>query len=379
MLEIINKTYYGNSIGEWLIAFTLIAFSLIIGKILYWFSSTMLKRFTRKTETKFDDIFVDMIEEPLIMVGVIVGIWYSITTLNISSNVQEVIDNILYILVIINIAWLITRTIDALVEHYIVPITEKSETDLDDLLLPIIRTIFNFLVWSIAIIVGLNNAGYNLGTILAGMGIGGLAVAMASRETITNLIGGFTVMVSRPFKVDDRIRVSGVDGWVKNIKLNVTIVNDFYGRAHIIPNRVFIDNIIENVDNEPAYYEVERFKLRHDTSSSQMQTAKDILKDIILQNELFEDNYWITFDKIGDYSFDIEFWYGIKKWHTSDKSQYADWYQKKSFAKNQLHISILEQFEKNKLKFALPMESRVFPSSKQSSLFSDKSEDIDHE
>ena len=110
-----------------------------------------------------------------------------------------------------------------------------------------------------------------------------------------------------------------------------------------------------------------------------MQTAKDILKDIILQNELFEDNYWITFDKIGDYSFDIEFWYGIKKWHTSDRSQYADWYQKKSFAKNQLHISILEQFEKNKLKFALPMESRVFPSSKQSSLFSDKSEDIDHE
>ena len=54
MLEIINKTYYGNSIGEWLIAFTLIAFSLIIGKILYWFSSTMLKRFTRKTETKFE-------------------------------------------------------------------------------------------------------------------------------------------------------------------------------------------------------------------------------------------------------------------------------------------------------------------------------------
>ena len=379
MLEIINKTYYGNSIGDWLIAFTLIALSIIIGKILYWFSSTMLKRLTRKTETKLDDILVNMIEEPLIMVGVLVCIWYSITTLNISSNVQEVVNNILYILIIINIAWLITRTIGGLVEHYIVPLTEKSETDLDDVLLPIIRTSFNFLVWSIAIIVGLNNAGYNLGTILAGMGIGGLAVAMASRETITNLIGGFTVMVTRPFKVNDRIRVSGVDGWVKNIKLNATIVNDFYGRAHIIPNRVFIDNIIENVDNEKAYYEVERFKLRHDTSSSQMQTAKDILKDIILQNELFENNYWITFDKIGDYSFDIEFWYAIKKWHTSDKSQYANWYQKKSFAKNQLHLSILKQFEKNKLKFALPIESRVFPSSKHSSLFSDKSEDIDHE
>ena len=185
MLEIINKTYYGNTIGDWLIAITLIVLSIIIGKILYWFSSTMLKRLTRKTETKLDDILVNMIEEPLIMVGVLVCVWYSVSTLNISSNVQEVINNILYILVIFNIAWLITRTIGALVEHYIVPITEKSETDLDDVLLPIIRTGFNFLVWSIAIIVGLNNAGYNLGTILAGMGIGGLAVAMASRETIT--------------------------------------------------------------------------------------------------------------------------------------------------------------------------------------------------
>ena len=97
MLEILNKTYYGNSIGDWLIAFTLIALSIIIGKILYWFSSTMLKRLTRKTETKLDDILVNMIEEPLIMVGVLVCIWYSVSTLNISSNVQEVINNILYI------------------------------------------------------------------------------------------------------------------------------------------------------------------------------------------------------------------------------------------------------------------------------------------
>ena len=377
MLEIINKTYYGNSINEWVIALTLIALSIIVGKILYWFSSTILKRLTRKTETKLDDILINMIEEPLIMVGVLVCIWYSISTLNISSNAQNIVNNILYILIIFNIAWLITRTVGALVEHYIVPLTEQSETDLDDVLLPIIRTCFNFLIWTIAIIVGLNNAGYNLGAILAGMGIGGLAVAMASKETITNLIGGFTVMITRPFKVNERIRVSGVDGWVRNINLNKTVVTDFRGRAHIIPNRVFIDNIIENVDNEKVYYEVERLKLRYDTNPSQIQIAKAILKKIIVENELFDNHHWITFDKIGDYSFDIEFWYGIKKWYPTDKPQYADWYEKKSFAKNQLHISILKQFEKNELKFALPMESRVFPASKTTSLFSDKPEHKD--
>ena len=376
-MDLLNKAFYGNTIIDWFIAFSLIALSIIIGKIIYWFTSNILKRLTKKTKTKLDDIIINMVEEPLIMVGVLVCVWYSLTTLNISSNVQDVINNIFYILIIFNIAWLITRTISALVEHYVVPITAKSETDLDDVLLPVIRTTFNVLIWALAIVIGLNNAGYNLGAILAGMGIGGLAVAMASRETITNIIGGCTVLITRPFKVNERIRVSGVDGWVQSINLNKTIVTDFYGRAHIIPNRIFIDNIIENVDNEKFYYELERFRLRHDTSSLQIQKAKEILKEIILKNDLFGDHNWITFDKIGDYSFEIEFWYGIKKWHPSDKPKYADWYQKKSIAKNQLHISIVRKFEKNKIKFDLPVEGRVFPSSKHESLFSDKSNDKD--
>ena len=376
-MDLLNKAYYGNTIIDWFIAFSLIALSIIIGKIIYWFTSNVLKRLTKKTKTELDDIIINMVEEPLIMVGVLVCVWYSLTTLNISSDVQSVINNIFYILIIFNIAWLITRTVSALVEHYIVPITAKSETDLDDVLLPVIRTTFNVLIWALAIVIGLNNAGYNLGAILAGMGIGGLAVAMASRETITNIIGGCTVLITRPFKVNERIRVSGVDGWVQSINLNKTIVTDFYGRAHIIPNRIFIDNIIENVDNEKFYYELERFRLRHDTSSLQIQKAKEILNEIILKNDLFGDHNWITFDKIGDYSFEIEFWYGIKKWHPSDKPKYADWYQKKSIAKNQLHISIVKKFEKNKIKFALPVEGRVFPSSKHESLFSDKSDDRD--
>jgi len=376
-MDLLNKAYYGNTIIDWFIAFSLIALSIIIGKVIYWFTSNILKRLTKKTKTKLDDIIINMVEEPLIMVGVLLCVWYSLTTLDIPSNVQSVVNNIFYILIIFNIAWLITRTVSALVEHYVVPITEKSETDLDDVLLPVIRTTFNVFIWALAIIVGLNNAGYNLGAILAGMGIGGLAVAMASRETITNIIGGCTVLITRPFKVNDRIRVSGVDGWVQNINLNKTIVTDFYGRAHIIPNRIFIDNIIENVDNEKFYYELERFKLRHDMTSLQIQKAKEILNKILVENDLFGDTTWITFDKIGDYCFEIEFWYGIKKWHPSDRPEYADWYQKKSIAKNQLHISIVQKFEKNKIKFALPIEGRIFPLTKEDSLFSDKSNDKD--
>ena len=115
-------------------------------------------------------------------------------------------------------------------------------------------------------------------------------------------------------------------------------------------------------------------KLSHDTSASNVKIAMDILKEIVLKNELLENNYWITFDKIGDHFYEIEFWYAIKKWHKNDKPSIDNWYQKKSIAKNQLHISILEKFEENNIKFALPIEARIYPSSKNHSLFLDKSE-----
>ena len=69
MLEIINKTYYGNTIGDWVFAIILISVSIIIGRILLWFSSTILKKITKKTETQLDDILIDLIEEPLILIG----------------------------------------------------------------------------------------------------------------------------------------------------------------------------------------------------------------------------------------------------------------------------------------------------------------------
>ena len=91
-----------------------------------------------------------------------------------------------------------------------------------------------------AIILGLNNAGYDVGAIVAGLGIGGLALALAAQDSVKNLFGGFTIFVDKPFKVKDRIKISGFDGAVEEIGIRSTRIRTLDGRMVTIPNSKFL-------------------------------------------------------------------------------------------------------------------------------------------
>ncbi|MCP4111176.1 MAG: mechanosensitive ion channel [Desulfobacteraceae bacterium] len=357
--SLLTKTYYGNTIWRWGLTLVLIALSIILGKILYWVSSNILKKLTEKTETKLDDILVDMTEEPLVFAGVLIAIWYSFRMLTLPPLVTLWIGKIFYILVIFDIAWFISRTVDALVEHYIMPLAEKTETDLDDVLLPLARNLFRFVVWSCAIVIALNNAGYDVGAIIAGLGIGGFAIAMAAKDLLTNIFGGASIMMGRPFSVGQRIQVAGVNGWVDSIGLRVSVIKNFYGRKVIVPNKIFTDSIIENIDTQPAYTELLKLHLLYDTSPEKMQQALDILKDIAVKNEIIEDTSYISFIDFGEYSLDIEMWYMIKKWKPEDKEKIGDEYHKIILAKTQLHLEVLRRFAESGIKLALPLRIQM--------------------
>ncbi|HHC24578.1 MAG TPA: mechanosensitive ion channel family protein [Desulfobacterales bacterium] len=358
--EFLAKTYYGNTVWQWAVTLVLIALSILAGKILYWISGNILKKLTEKTETKLDDILVDMTEEPVVMAGVLAAIWYSLKLLTLPPAGDLWVGRIFYVLIIFDIAWLVSRTVDALVEHYIMPLTEKTETDLDDVLLPMARNLFRFVVWSLAVVLSLNNAGYDVGAVIAGLGIGGLAVAMAAKDILANILGGATIMMSRPFKVGDRIRVSGVDGWIKVIGLRVTVIENFYGRKITVPNKIFTESAIENVDAQPCYMQLMNLRLRIDTPPEKIQLALDILQDVAVKNEYVDDTVWACFDKIGEYSLDIEFWYSVKLWKPEDQETISGgWYSKVALAKSRMNLEILRRFNAEGIKLALPTEIRI--------------------
>ncbi len=302
MEAFLEATYYGNTILEWLTALSMMVGALIIGKTVYWIFQNVARRLTAKTETKLDDIVLDMIEEPIVVIVTVMGFWAGFNTLTVDSErVFGFVANAMQAAITLSVAWLLARLIDSLIQEYLVPLTEKSETDLDDQLLPILRKGAKMAIWVLAIIVSLKNAGYDVGAVLAGLGVGGLALAIAAQDTVANIFGSATIFADRPFTINDRIRIQGYDGVIRDIGLRSTRLETRDGPMVTIPNSIFTGSPVENVTTgEKGRRVVLNLGLTYDTTVEQMQRGIDILREITSGTAGVGDDINISFSSYGD-------------------------------------------------------------------------------
>lgn len=345
-MEFLQKEFYWNTVGEWLLALAIIIGSVLIGRVVFWVFSNIVKKLTAKTKTNVDDIIIDMVEEPLSFAIAILGIWYGLDSLHLPDVGHVWINRIYYLLIIFNIAWLVNRVLDALIEEYLVPIIEKSESDLDDQLLPILRKGIHVAVWVMAVIVGLNNAGYDVGAVIAGLGIGGLAFALAAQDTVANFFGGVTIFVDKPFTVNDWIIISNHEGIVEEVGIRSTRIRTFPGRLITIPNKVFAESAIENVSAEPSRRVILMLGLTYDTDHSRIKEALQALANVHAKfSSQLEEKHLELFDSFGDFSLNVKFVYYIKKGEDVFQTNSA------------INLEILEKFNAAGLDFAFPTQT----------------------
>ena len=345
MTEVLSKHFYNNSIESWAISLLIIIGAFVIGKIVLWLFTNVIKKAAEKTDTKADDIILNIIEKPAIFIITISGIWLGLYRLNFAPSIKGFIHHGMTLLITLTITWLIVRLVSEIIEQYLVPIAEKSDNDLDDQIIPIIKKGLKLGIWALGTIVALNNAGFDVGALIAGLGIGGLAFAMAAKDSISNIFGGITIFADRHFKLNDRIKVAGYDGSVKDIGIRSTRLQTLEGRMVSIPNSKFTDSLVENVSNEPTRKVILNLGLTYDTDHEQMNKALEILKDIAEQNESVDENFKLAFSGFGDFSLNILFIYYIKKDGDILMTQ------------NNMNMSILERFNKEKLEFAFPTQT----------------------
>ena len=344
-MEFLTKTFYGNTIAEWGYTLLIILGAFVAGKLLYWFTTNVVKRVTAKTETRLDDLIIDMVEEPIVFALTVAGIWYGLGQLTMPDQAREWIDQGIGFLIVVTITWLIARLIDALYREYLVPLAAKTETDLDDQLLPIVSRGTKLAIWSLGIIVGLNNAGYNVGAMLAGLGIGGLALAMAAKDTVSNFFGGVTIFTDQPFVINERVKVEGYDGVIKEIGMRSTRLETREGRLVTIPNSIFASTPVENVSREPWRRVVLDIGLIYDTTPEQMRQAIAIIESVIEESPDLENQRTVSFDKFGDFALNIHVRYYIRKG--------ADIWPTKS----EISLAIMERFAAAGLEMAFPTQT----------------------
>ena len=344
-MEYLNKDFFGNSIQHWIIAFLVLIGSFLLVKMLYWIFSSVFKNLTSKTKTNLDDILVKNLQKPLTNLVVIGAYYFSVSYLHFDKNIEIVLVNIAYLLFTITLTSIVSKIIDALISEVILPISKKTETSFDNHLIPVIQKAVRAIIWSLGIVIGLDNIGFDITAMIAGLGIGGLALALAAQDSVKNIFAGIMIFLDKPFKINDRIKIDGHDGTVEEVGLRSTRIRTLEGRIVTIPNCTFTDNSVINVTSQPALKVKINLGLTYDTNEEQMQKAIDILQDIVKGQDAITNDYAAGFNGFGDFSLNILFMYYVR--------QESHWLNTQTLVNKE----VLRRFNEEGLEFAFPTQT----------------------
>jgi MscS family membrane protein len=341
--SMLSGTWLGNTWLQYVQFFGVVLGGVIGGKIFYWVSSKFIKVFTRKTKTMLDDILVGALERPIVFLLFVAGFWIGSRFLTLSDGTEIVFRNITSIMITMNVAWILMNILDSFILNYLTPAASKTKTDLDDALIPIVRKALKIIIVIIAIVMIIDNFGYDVTSLVAGLGLGGLAFALAAKDLLANLFGGIAILTDKPFKIGDRIRLDEKnDGFVREIGLRTTRIETLDGTQVIIPNSKIADSILENVSREQARKIKMTIGLTYETSSAKLARAKKIIQDIILKNPDTLDKSRVSFFNFSDSSLDILVIYWIKNFDNI------------LGARDHINTEIKKRFDKEKIDIAYP-------------------------
>ena len=341
-IDALNAMYLGNRLLDYFIFLAIVGFSIVLGKVVYYVTKNILKGWAEKSETKVDDILVEVLDHPLVFLIFIIGFYVGYHFLTLSAEVSQVFSNIASILLIIDVSWFLISLCDQLIIHYVIPLSAKTDTDFDDALLPIVRKLIKWGLITIAGIMILDKFGYNIASLVAGLGIGGIAIAMAAKDMLGNMFGGASILTDKPFRLGDRIKFADIDGYVQEVGIRSTKVKTFDGTDIIVPNATIANSTLENVSREKERRVKFVLGLTYDTSSTKLKKAGSIVKRIVKEHKDTKNNVDVYFTEFADSSLNLTVIY----WITNLDKIFA--------TKSDVNFAIKKAFDKEGLEFAFP-------------------------
>lgn len=346
-----DTIFFGNSLSQWLWATGLVVGALLLGRILV----RVLHASARKLGRGLLLAIGEEVSAPLTVIAMLLGMRLAVEALTVPAALGTVMAQGIQFAIAASLTWLVVAVYDAFHRSVFEPHTRKPNSPIELHLLMVLRTVAHVLIWLIGLTAALNSIGFQVTAVLAGLGIGGMALALAAQDTVSNIFGGVVVLTQRPFKVGERIEVNGINGWVQKIGLRTTTVINWYGQLMQIPNKVFTDGVVTNVDSQSCYYQEARLRIEPWTSPAKVEEALAILNGVVADNALLLKSGWAALDKVEPGYLELEFWYAVAKWSADERAQIGNEYEKICRAKTQVNLEVLRRFEQAGIRMALPL------------------------
>ena len=340
-----DKLYYGNSLRDWGISLLIIVGALIINKLISIINRRVVRRIAERSRTRIDDLLSEALEPPILLGVMLFAVWISLGRLDLGVKFHHFLRNAYEVLVTLNITWLFARVFARMTELILIKSDGSATTRLNisTHLIPLIKRGILIVVWTIGIIMALHNVGVTVTTLMGTLGIGGMAFALASQDTIKNIFGGITIFTDQMFQIGDIIRIGDTEGTVVDVGLRSTRLRTYDHRLVILPNSKLIDAVVTNISSEPGRPIVIDLGLTCDTSPEKMRQAMAILSSIDDRVHGVEPGSIIaSFVAFADSSLTIRLIYFIRKSANILGTQ------------TEVNLDILSQFNAAGLNFAFP-------------------------
>ena len=300
-----------QTLGPWNVTQLLLAFSFLLGgfvlrAVFNAVVANRLKSLAEKTETESDDLAVAAVFSPLGLILPLVGIFLAVRTLLvIHPTWLEYADTGFRISSILVVTWTVFKMLDALAV-FLGELTSRTESKLDDQLIPLIRKATKTFIIILAFILMAQNLGYSVSGLIAGLGIGGLALAMAAKDTLANLFGSLMILIDRPFHVGDWITFPGGDGVVEEIGLRSTRVRTFAKTVVSIPNAALANATVENHSLMPKRRIKFTLGVTYESSVEQVEKLVQNIESYLKSNSDIDQEFMLVkFTTFNDSSLDL--------------------------------------------------------------------------
>ncbi|MDD3343736.1 MAG: mechanosensitive ion channel family protein [Sulfurospirillaceae bacterium] len=343
---LLNYELFGIQAAHIIIAITIFSLSFLLKNILSKTLLVALRKLASKTETTTDDKLLDIIEEPLKLSIVLIGTYMAKAWLPF-EQFSFFLDNFIKSFFIFIVFWVLYRIIDKF-SHIFSHFSTKFGKELHEDIENFIKKTLRFIIIILGVMAVLQEWGINVSAFVASLGLGGLAVALAAKDTVANLFGSLVIFTDRPFKVGDWIETPFTEGFIEEIGIRSTKIRTFAQALVSVPNAKLADASITNWSKMGKRRIKMRIGLTYSTTQEQMQAIVSEIKTMLTSHpDIHKETILISFDEFADSALSIFLYFFT---NTINWQEYLS-------AREDVNFKIMHIVAKHKASFAFPSQS----------------------
>ncbi len=345
--DLLEHNYLGNTLSQWLISAGILLFFVFLRRPLAHLIISLFHKLTRRTKNTLDDAIITAIEPPIRLVMMLLGLYAMLFTLSLPETFSDFINHFFRSMYALTLFWALYRIVNIFsdfLHEFDGKVANRFSADLALFLVKVAK--FFLLIMGFVVIV--QEWGYNFTGFLASLGLGGLAFALAAKDTAANLFGSLVIFSDKPFDVGDWIQTPEVEGTVESIGIRSTRVRTFAKALVAVPNATLANSPITNWSRMTMRRIKMTIGLTYDTNATQMQNILEQIRSM-LQNDpdINDTTILVNFTDFQDSALGI-FCYFFT--NTTNWQEYL-------MIRERINLTIMKIVEENQASFAFPSQS----------------------